>query len=59
ALLGGVDISALRLCVGTRHVGYLPQDIELFGGSMSAMQSPGERRKVMTVNIGRSANGLI
>ncbi|WP_392709957.1 type I secretion system permease/ATPase [Rhizobium ruizarguesonis] len=34
ALLGGVDISALRLCGGTRHVGYLPQDIELFGGAI-------------------------
>lgn len=34
ALLGGVDISALRLCAGTRHVGYLPQDIELFGGAV-------------------------
>ncbi|MBB3461418.1 type I secretion system permease/ATPase [Rhizobium sp. BK377] len=33
-LLGGVDISALRLCGGTRHVGYLPQDIELFGGAI-------------------------
>lgn len=33
-LLGGVDISALRLCAGTRHVGYLPQDIELFGGAI-------------------------
>ncbi|ARM10923.1 MULTISPECIES: type I secretion system permease/ATPase [Rhizobium] len=34
ALLGGVDISALRLCGGARHVGYLPQDIELFGGAI-------------------------
>jgi ATP-binding cassette subfamily C protein len=34
ALLGGVDISALRLCGGTSHVGYLPQDIELFGGAI-------------------------
>jgi len=34
ALLGGVDITALRLCGGTRHVGYLPQDIELFGGAI-------------------------
>ncbi|KAA1180093.1 type I secretion system permease/ATPase [Rhizobium tropici] len=34
ALLGGVDISALRLCGGTHHVGYLPQDIELFGGAI-------------------------
>ncbi|TCL64637.1 type I secretion system permease/ATPase [Rhizobium sp. BK251] len=34
ALLGGVDISALRLCGGVRHVGYLPQDIELFGGAV-------------------------
>ncbi len=34
ALLGGVDISALRLCGGTRHIGYLPQDIELFGGAI-------------------------
>ncbi|WP_184710251.1 type I secretion system permease/ATPase [Rhizobium lusitanum] len=34
ALLGGVDISALRLCGGGRHVGYLPQDIELFGGAI-------------------------
>ncbi|AHG44009.1 ABC transporter ATP-binding protein [Rhizobium leguminosarum bv. trifolii CB782] len=34
ALLGGVDISALRLCGGTCHVGYLPQDIELFGGAI-------------------------
>jgi ATP-binding cassette subfamily C protein len=34
ALLGGVDISALRLSGGTRHVGYLPQDIELFGGAI-------------------------
>ncbi|MEF0942531.1 type I secretion system permease/ATPase [Rhizobium sp. BR 362] len=33
-LLGGVDISALRLCANTRHVGYLPQDIELFGGAI-------------------------
>ncbi len=29
ALLGGVDISALRLCSNMHHVGYLPQDIEL------------------------------
>lgn len=34
ALLGGVDITALRLCGGARHVGYLPQDIELFGGAI-------------------------
>ncbi|OOG71543.1 ABC transporter ATP-binding protein [Sinorhizobium sp. A49] len=34
ALLGGVDIAALRLCAGIRHVGYLPQDIELFGGAV-------------------------
>jgi ATP-binding cassette, subfamily C, bacterial len=34
ALLGGVDISALRLCGGTHHIGYLPQDIELFGGAI-------------------------
>lgn len=34
ALLGGVDITALRLCGGMRHVGYLPQDIELFGGAV-------------------------
>jgi len=34
ALLGGVEISALRLCGGARHVGYLPQDIELFGGAI-------------------------
>jgi len=34
ALLGGVDISALRVCGGTRHIGYLPQDIELFGGAI-------------------------
>ena len=34
ALLGGVEISALRLCTGTRHIGYLPQDIELFGGAV-------------------------
>jgi len=29
--LGGVDISALRLVEARAHVGYLPQDIELFG----------------------------
>lgn len=34
ALLGGVDISALPLFGGLRHVGYLPQDIELFGGAV-------------------------
>jgi ATP-binding cassette, subfamily C, bacterial len=34
ALLGGVDISALPLYGGIRHVGYLPQDIELFGGAV-------------------------
>jgi ATP-binding cassette subfamily C protein len=34
ALLGGVDISALALCGGARHFGYLPQDIELFGGAV-------------------------
>ncbi|WP_027232457.1 type I secretion system permease/ATPase [Phyllobacterium sp. UNC302MFCol5.2] len=34
ALLGGVDISALRLCGGAGHIGYLPQDIELFGGAI-------------------------
>ncbi len=34
ALLGGVDISALRQCGGTRQIGYLPQDIELFGGAI-------------------------
>lgn len=33
-LLGGVDISALRLCSNMHHVGYLPQDIELFGGAI-------------------------
>lgn len=34
ALLGGVDISALRLCGGGGQIGYLPQDIELFGGAV-------------------------
>jgi ATP-binding cassette subfamily C protein len=34
ALLGGVDISALRRCAGVRRIGYLPQDIELFGGAV-------------------------
>lgn len=34
ALLGGVDISALPLYGGMRLVGYLPQDIELFGGAV-------------------------
>ncbi|MBD9510697.1 type I secretion system permease/ATPase [Ensifer sp. ENS10] len=34
ALLGGVDIATLRLGGGMRHVGYLPQDIELFGGAV-------------------------
>ncbi|ULJ74734.1 type I secretion system permease/ATPase [Rhizobium gallicum] len=34
ALLGGVDISALRLYGGMRHIGYLPQEIELFGGAV-------------------------
>ncbi|WP_315927090.1 type I secretion system permease/ATPase [Mesorhizobium sp. SP-1A] len=34
ALLGGVDISALRRCAGMRRIGYLPQDIELFGGAV-------------------------
>jgi ATP-binding cassette subfamily C protein len=34
ALLGGVDISALRLYGGIRHIGYLPQEIELFGGAV-------------------------
>lgn len=34
ALLGGVDISAFRLCGGGRQIGYLPQDIELFGGAI-------------------------
>jgi ATP-binding cassette subfamily C protein len=34
ALLGGVDIAQLRRCGGGRHIGYLPQDIELFGGAI-------------------------
>ncbi|MDL2408009.1 type I secretion system permease/ATPase [Rhizobium calliandrae] len=34
AFLGGVDVQALRLCGNTHHVGYLPQDIELFGGAI-------------------------
>lgn len=34
ALLGGVDISTLRLGGCMRHIGYLPQDIELFGGAV-------------------------
>jgi ATP-binding cassette subfamily C protein len=34
ALLGGVDISDLRLCGSAQHIGYLPQDIELFGGAI-------------------------
>lgn len=34
ALLGGVDIATLRLGGGMRHIGYLPQDIELFGGAV-------------------------
>ncbi|WP_454856074.1 type I secretion system permease/ATPase [Rhizobium binxianense] len=34
ALLGGVEVSALRLCGGTQHIGYLPQEIELFGAAV-------------------------
>ncbi|WP_435655619.1 type I secretion system permease/ATPase [Brucella pituitosa] len=34
ALLGGIDISLLRHCDNARHIGYLPQDIELFGGAI-------------------------
>lgn len=34
ALLGGIDISLLHHCDNARHIGYLPQDIELFGGAI-------------------------
>jgi ATP-binding cassette subfamily C protein len=34
ALLGGVEISALRRTGGMRRIGYLPQEIELFGGAI-------------------------
>ncbi len=34
ALLGGAEISALRRSSGTRLIGYLPQEIELFGGAI-------------------------
>lgn len=33
-LLGGVSISMLHRCAGGRRIGYLPQDIELFGGAI-------------------------
>lgn len=33
-LLGGVSIAMLGRCVGSRRIGYLPQDIELFGGAI-------------------------
>ncbi|MBA8840023.1 MULTISPECIES: type I secretion system permease/ATPase [unclassified Ochrobactrum] len=34
AFLGGIDIALLRHCDNARHIGYLPQDIELFGGAI-------------------------
>jgi ATP-binding cassette subfamily C protein len=33
-LLDGIDISTWRRSGGCRHIGYLPQDIELFGGAV-------------------------
>ena len=34
ALLDGYGISDLRAQGDARHIGYLPQDIELFGGAI-------------------------
>jgi ATP-binding cassette subfamily C protein len=34
ALLDSIDLSTLRCTGGSHHVGYLPQEIDLFGGSI-------------------------